>query len=247
MHHCKHLALLTLLAPHALAGGVEPQAVSAVASLRIGWDYAQVGESQSVQLLLIDPAPDYFETSQEDASAFLFGGFLGFEFPLQTPYNLRWQTGVAYYQSTSFNTKGVENFFSLPDYGDIEYSYSVENQRALIENKFLWGFTDRFYLYLLGGIGVGFNKASDYSAKSIEEHTPANGLFDSKTTTSLSYSLGFGIEGVLSNHLLMSLGYQYSDLGEYSLGHFNYGDTADTLTLPNLMTHEIVLALSVIF
>jgi opacity protein-like surface antigen len=247
MYHRKQVFLLSLLALNALASETEPQEISAVVSLRLGWDYAQIAQSQDVQLLRIDPAPDYFESSETNYSAFLFGGFLGLEFPLQSSRDMRWQTGVAYYQSTSFETEGVEYFLSMPDFGDIAYSYSINNQRFMIENKFLYGFTDRLYGYLLGGVGVALNKAYDYSAYSLNNLTPSQGHFDSNTMASFSYSVGLGLEAVVLNNWTMSLGYQFSDLGEYALGDYNFGDTTDTLTMPNMLTQELVFAVSVLF
>jgi opacity protein-like surface antigen len=223
------------------------QTISAVAALRLGWDWAQVGKSQHVQLLNTDPAPDLFKTSQANSNGFLYGGFLGLEFPLKTEVDLRWQTGIAYYQTTSFQTKGVDYFFSLPQFGDKSYSYKITNQRMMVENKLLYGFHDRIYVYGLAGVGVGFNNAYAYHERAIDPNTPANGVFNSNSVASISYSVGAGLDFVLASNWIMSLGYQFSDLGDVALGTYNNGNTSDTLKMPNTLTQELVLSLGFMF
>jgi opacity protein-like surface antigen len=223
------------------------QPISAVAAVRAGWDYAAVGKSQTVQLLRTDPAPDLFETSQENSSRAVFGALLGIEFPLKYSYPMRWQTGVGFYQTNSFETDGIEYFFSLPEFGNIAYSYNIKNQRVLLENKFLFQMHRYLLGYVLGGVGVSFNTAFNYDEKSLDPITPATGVFQDNTNASLTYSVGLGLEGVVSKNFRIGLGYQYSDLGEIALGQYNNGNTGETLTTMPTSTQEIILQFTAIF
>lgn len=226
---------------------VAKQPIQGVVALRVGWDYASVGKSQHIQLLNTDPAPDFFDSEQENSSRAVFGGFLGIEFPLRYHYPMRWQTGVAFYQTDNFETDGIEYFFSLPAFGDKEYSYQIKNQRVMIENKFLFKMYRGLYGYLLGGVGIAINNASDYHEESLDFTTPATGVFQDNTTASLSYSLGIGAELSVLDPFRIAVGYQYSDLGQITLGEYNNSNTGETLTHNHTPTQELILQFSYLF
>jgi len=247
MRYIVKTSAFCLLAFSAITHAAEPGPINAVAAFRFGSDWAQVGESQHVQLLDIDPAPDYFDTTNSTSYRPVFGGFFGVEVPFFDFPHMRWQTGVAYYQTDKLETEGIEYFFSLPDFGNKTYSYRVKNQRWLFENKFLYGFHPRLSAYALGGLGVAFNTASDYHEASIDGTTPATGIFASDDMGSFSYAMGFGFEGQIIQNIRLSLGYQFSDLGKVSLGNYNNGNTTDTLSFSTMPTQEIIMQLSLVF
>ncbi len=214
---------------------------------RFGWSWAEVGESQYVELLNTNPAPDYFDTHEKTSSRPLFGAFAGAEFPFYRD-NMRWQTGLAYYvQTHSFQTEGIDYTFSLPDFGNSEYSYSIRNQRMMFENKFLYGFTQHIFGYLLGGIGASFNKAYDYHTNSLDSTVTTSGEFATNTTASFSYSIGTGVEMDLVKNVRCALGYQFSELGKVSLGDYTTGSTNETISKDNTPAQEIIFQLGYFF
>ncbi len=228
-----------------------PLALDATAGLvfsgRLGSSWAEVGHDNRVALVKHEPAPDAFDTTQATSTRLLLGVFIGPEYDLYQE-TMRWQTGVSYYANPNpYQTEGIRYAYSLPDEGNIRYSYEVFSQRLLFENKYLWEMTDRLFGYLMGGLGVAFNEAKNYQETALNGRTLANGNFEDHTYTAFTYTLGLGLEVAVIDDMRVGLGYQFSDLGKVSLGDFNQGNLGATLMNDHTPTQELVFLLSYTF
>jgi opacity protein-like surface antigen len=73
--------------------------------------------------------------------------------------------------------------------------------------------------YVTGGVGVAFNRGANYSETALENVTPrVSPAFDNHTNTKFTYSVGAGLDWQVSPKLILSLGYQFQDLGSVSSG-----------------------------
>jgi opacity protein-like surface antigen len=219
-----------------------------VGSVRIGVDHAAVGENQQVRISTVDTAPNDFILTNPWQTKMVWGGFLGVEFPLFDSRVYSWQTGAAYYNTNPFHVQGIVTAVGDPAAAELNFEYTVRNQRAMWENKLFAKLNDRFSIYFLGGIGAAFNKASDFEETVRDPRDDVDAYFENNTKTSFSYSAGLGLEIVLWENLRSSLGYQFSDLGKIELGDLDTSDsTNETLTSPNTQTHEFIFGLSYVY
>lgn len=257
----RQLFSVALLSSCALsAGAYEPliktndqlSPVHAVVGLVFGWDWAYVGKNQDILFLTTDPAPDEFVKDSSTNSQPMGGALVGVEFPIETIGSL-WQIAVAYYQANTFETQGIDYFYSQNNLGNKAYSYSLTSYRPMLENKLLVSLTDLFlgypesYVYLTVGVGASINKAHNYKETALEPNTPATGSFSNHTETSLSYSAGIGFEVAFAEKLRGNIGYRFTDLGRYSLGTYSQADTNDSLYNNNTLVQEAIAQLTVLF
>lgn len=251
MRHVRLALLIALVASSANASYLAQDRIRAVILATFGWDWAQVMKSQNVLLNYQDPEPDYFGGGTKTNSQPMVGGALGIDFP--TRYiGSRWQMTVAYYQSNNFEASGTDYFYSLRNYGNKSFTYSVNSQRAMFENKLMFDLSEQlygthFFAYVMLGIGAAINKAYGYSEQAIQPETTATGEFASQTNTSFTYSAGVGLEYAFSTKYRLGLGYRFMDLGKVSLGQYSYADTNNTITNDNMLAQELLAQLSILF
>jgi opacity protein-like surface antigen len=223
------------------------QVLDFVVSVRGGADYAKVG-GKTVDIKLADTFALPFQYVPEDKwhSTGMWSGLLGIEFPFLNE-DLRWQSGVAYYETGHFEVEGDVLWYSEPALDNEEYSYKVKNQRILWENKWLGELDEDVFLYFLFGMGASINKTSDYQENNKSDpDIYINPSFGDETTTSFTYTFGVGLEVPIFEAWRLGVGYQYSDLGEVQLkkiedqgpGHFRFDSTP---------THEVFGSITYLF
>jgi opacity protein-like surface antigen len=106
-----------------------------------------------------------------------------------------------------------------PAFNNFTYAYKINHVNVamkgrIISNTSYYGIQP----YVSGSIGVGFNRAYDFSiTPTISEEIPAP-PFSSNTKTALSFTLGAGIQKSLFDNWQVGIGYEFADWGSYSLG-----------------------------
>jgi hypothetical protein len=220
-----------------------------VVSVRGGFDYAKPGGS-TVDIPFTLPgtgeSPDAYVPIEKWHTAGVWGALLGVEIPVWKPGN-RWQTGVSYYGTGDFHVEGIVDRQSNISLGETDYKYKVRNTRVLWENRWLTAMNNWFDLYFLVGIGWSQNKASDYKETLVYEFAIPNEPFEDKTKNSFTYSLGFGMEAALTDHIRAGIGYQYSDLGRVELGHSPSQTSTENFSTSQTPAHEVLGSLTYIF
>ena len=157
-----------------------------------------------------------YTTNNKTDDPLRFGAFLSRNLQLSSRNAL--QMGVSYHYITDMGVKGVLQQGISPPFYPFTYHYSMDSSQLLAEAKLLRQWRDIFYPYLIGGVGVGFNRAKNYST-SIPDYLTVTPYFVNKLTTSFSYSVGVGIDFLLLQSLSVGVGYRFSDLGQVELGN----------------------------
>ncbi|QLZ67537.1 porin family protein [Legionella sp. PC1000] len=232
---------LLLLVPTLLSAGTMGQitispAYSWVITLSGGPAWADnPGKSQTLSL-----QPDVFKNyAVDNASETLgLGGlFIGF----QKNINPSWlgQLGFAIEAVSKITVRGDIWEDADPDFNNYWYQYDIRPIRIALKGKIL---TDiRFWAlpYLSGSLGVSFNRASDYSIiPKIPEEIPAP-FFSSKTETSLSYSIGAGLQKQFHSNWSAGVGYEFADWGRSQLGRAPGQTLGNGLSDSHLYTHTL--------
>jgi len=148
------------------------------------------------------------------------GAFIGVERQFgQPPYYL--QAGVQYNYFGVVNINGVNSVGVEPATStNYQYRYRLQAQQLLAVVRLFTTTHKIYHPFLFAGIGAAFNRASEYDATTTQTDcinlTPT---FDSNTQTSFSYALGVGVDTDMNNNIRIGLGYQFADLGRFSLGN----------------------------
>jgi opacity protein-like surface antigen len=127
------------------------------------------------------------------------------------------QLGLSYHYITQMDANGVLAQGVTPPYPQFNYRYSINSAQLLAAAKFLHQWNELYYPYLIGGIGAGFNKASNYST-SVPSYLTLTPDYSNKSSSSFSYSVGLGIDFFKFHPVTIGLGYRFSDLGQIRLG-----------------------------
>lgn len=109
-----------------------------------------------------------------------------------------------------------------PNFNNFNYAYKINHTYVGLQGRLLGKFDDKFvYMlepYISGSLGVGFNRAYNYSeTPKIPEEVPAPS-FAAHTKTAFSYTLGVGLQKSITSHLAAAVGYEFADWGQNQLG-----------------------------
>jgi len=85
-------------------------------------------------------------------------------------------------------------------------SMQIMNELFLDTAPFFGGALGRFNPYLMGGIGISFNRTSDFFSPMA---TPGSGT----TRSNLAWNVGIGAQYQVMNNLILDLGYRYLSMG----------------------------------
>lgn len=159
-------------------------------------------------------------------------------------HTLQGQIGLAIAATSQARRSGEVWDDADPEFNNYTYSYKVQHTHIAVKGKLL---ADRGYWlipWVSGSLGAGFNKAHSFTnTPTIFEAIP-NANFTSNTETTLTYTVGAGVQKALSNHCQVGVGYEFSDWGKSEL-HPAQGQTMNTgLLLNHFYTNGLLLNLT---
>jgi len=116
----------------------------------------------------------------------------------------------------------------------------VRNTRIAVKGKVLLDNNYWLIPWVSGSIGVGFNHAHGFTKTPVIFEALPNANFTDNTKTTLSYTLGAGVQKAISAHYQIGLGYEFADWGKTSLNRAQ-GQTLNTgLKTGNIYSHAIM-------
>lgn len=129
-----------------------------------------------------------------------------------------------------------------PDFDNFNYTYKVNHTHVAIKGR-LVVLTNKVQPYISGSVGVGVNRAYDFTiTPKISEEVPAP-PFGSHNQTSFVYTLGIGIQTALTSQLQFAIGYEFADWGKTQLSTAQGQTTNQTLSLNHLYANQLQLSL----
>jgi len=151
------------------------------------------------------------------ATAGVFGGYQWQGLKSFLPYSsvlLRYE-----HQFNSTITGKVQEF-GLPLFTNYNYSMKLQSDVVNVVGKLDFTPYKSFLPYVSVGLGIAFNRVSNYNEDAIPPVSPArvSPNYNSKTNVNFAYSLGAGIDYIYSKKLWLTLGYQFADLGKVNSG-----------------------------
>lgn len=104
-----------------------------------------------------------------------------------------------------------------PNFNNFNYAYKMNHTYVALKGRLLGEFDYMLEPYVSGSLGVGFNRAYNYTeTPKIPEEVPAPS-FAAHTKTAFSYTLGVGLQKAVMSHLQAAVGYEFSDWGASQL------------------------------
>lgn len=133
-----------------------------------------------------------------------------------------------------------------PVFNNYTYHYTIQHRHIAIKGKLLLDKGSFFAPWLSASLGAGFNRAYRYANKPTIYQALPNANFASHKTTAFTYTLGAGVQHILTKHLTAGIGYEFSDWGKSQL-HRAAGQTiGNGLALNHLYTNGVLLNLTYI-
>jgi opacity protein-like surface antigen len=130
-----------------------------------------------------------------------------------------------------------------PNFNNFNYNYKISHALIAAKGRLIGDFGYFFEPYISGSLGVGFNRAYDFTiSPKISEEVPPP-LFHSNTTTTFSYTLGIGLQKSISKQLQIGIGYEFADWGKTSLSAATGQTSNKGLTLNHLYAQALKLSL----
>ncbi|WP_419421581.1 outer membrane protein (plasmid) [Legionella sp. D16C41] len=211
-----------------------------VSSLSLGPVWAEAGKTQTFFL-----TPDIEKTyvASKSTQALAAGEFfLG----LQAPFSSAWQVQVGLATATTANARlqGIIWDDADPEFANYTYRYKVRHSRIAVKGK--WLLDNGYWVlpWVSGSIGVGFNRAQDFTNTPLIFEALPNNNFTNNTQTTFTYTLGAGVQKAINYHWQAGLGYEFADWGKSHLGRATEQTRHSGLVLNHLYTHGVLFNLT---
>ncbi|HAT1762786.1 TPA: porin family protein [Legionella pneumophila] len=233
-----------VLGSTAFAGTMGPAVPSKdwtwVSSIAAGPVWARGGETQTFFL-----APEIEKTyAARKSTNVLASGelFVG----IQKTWSSQWlgQLGLAAATTGNAKLQGVIWDDADPEFNNHSYQYKIRNSRIAVKGKLL---LDKGYWlmpWVSASLGVGFNRAHEYSNAPLIFEALPNPNFADHTKTAFTYTLGAGVQKAFNDHWQVGIGYEFADWGKSELGRADMQTMNSGLALNHLYTNGVLLNLT---
>ncbi|HAT1746054.1 TPA: porin family protein [Legionella pneumophila] len=233
-----------VLGSTAFAGTMGPAVPSKdwtwVSSIAAGPVWVRGGETQTFFL-----APEIEKTyAARKSTNVLASGelFVG----IQKTWSSQWlgQLGLAAATTGNAKLQGVIWDDADPEFNNHSYQYKIRNSRIAVKGKLL---LDKGYWlmpWVSASLGVGFNRAHDFTNTPLIFEALPNPNFTNHTKTAFTYTLGAGVQKSISEHWQLGVGYEFADWGKSELGRASGQTLNEGLKLNHLYTNGVVLNLT---
>lgn len=169
--------------------------------------------------------------------------FIGIQRTLNT--RVQGQLGLAVATTSNANLSGAIWDDANPAFDNFVYTYQVQHTHIALKGKLL---TETSYHttkpYIAGSIGVGFNRASCFSNTPTLFQALVNPDFASNTTASFTYTIGVGLQKILTPHWQVGVGYEFADWGSNQLSQAEGQTIGNGPSMSHLYTNGIMFNLT---
>ena len=138
-------------------------------------------------------------------------------------------------------------YFVNPAFDTLNYTYTIENIPVLLVSQLGWQ-VEKISPYFLVGLGVSWNRASQYNETPTDPNgtaAPMRAGFQKHTEGDFAYMLGFGLSYQLSLRCNFGLEYRYTNFGQASLNSTPIQTTTERLSLGVLHSNALFIRFNV--
>jgi opacity protein-like surface antigen len=127
-----------------------------------------------------------------------------------------------------------------PIFNNYVYGYHIQHSHVGLKAKVFKDIGYSVMPWVSGSVGVGFNRANSFYNRPIIEEAVAQNNFGSHTQTSFTYTVGAGIQRVLTDNWQAGLGYEFADWGQSHLNRAIAQTQGQGLSLHHLYTNGLM-------
>lgn len=138
--------------------------------------------------------------------------------------------------------------YSTSQFNNYAYNWDIQTSVVSAYTKLQLIKFGRVIPYLNGGIGAAFNQSGKYTEignPDIDARDTPD--FRSGTQTHFAYDLGLGLDVAVNPQIVLSLGYDFQSLGEFSSGRGITTWNSQQLKLDNVYANTALLSLTYLF
>ncbi|MDX1837223.1 hypothetical protein DIZ81_06785 [Legionella taurinensis] len=195
------------------------------------------------------PAPlnnDVYSTRKKTATTVNLAA--GYRWARQQTWLPVLSAGLTYQHLFSNEINGTITQYSLPQFANYRYTWAVESEVLAIFARANLRQYQRFLPYLDGSIGSAWNTASHYRETAFSGVTPRiSPMFRHHTATDFTYSLGAGIDVVLTDKIMLSFGYEFRDWGTLTSKSGELTWSQEQLNAGHYRTHSGLITVTYLF
>lgn len=219
----------------------EPFVMRKVVSISAGPAWSGNGTTQTI---LLQPLIQNTYAATEPNNLLASGElFLGMQKQLNAKFYSQFGIALAAAGKAKFNGDVWVN--ADPNFNNYTYKYNVTHGHVAVKGKLLADVGYGVRPYVSASIGIGVNKASDFTmeTKLYQEVVPP--AFESHSTITTPYTLGIGVQEVVNENLQAGFGYEFIDWGKSELGRAS-GQLMNTtgLTENHIYTNVLLVTLT---
>lgn len=237
-----HVLFLCLLSHHGYSNNILTKDLTLGLSLAPSWYNA--GKTQNIWF---EPtyANTYVATTPEKN---LMNGelFIGWQKPWGE--NKIWEFGIAISTNTSAKLQGHIWQNADSQFNNFTYQYKIKHSDIRLKSEWLYQIKQTS-IYPYFAASIGFARNSSYSFNTtplIFEALPVED-FQNNNVTSLTYTLGIGIQKIISSNWQLGIGYQINDWGKSRLSKTSQQITTNGLYLNHFYLQSLQFTLNFLF
>ena len=206
---------------------------------------AWAGPGQNQYLYPITPPPPtitYYQYQTQTGA--LATGEIFFGLQRIVAPGLTGQLGLGLAGASDAKLQGVTTVDGVPNI--YSYTYKVNQGRLELKGKLISNYFQACQPYLSGSFGAGFNNSHDYIPISAYPLILPAPWFASHTTVGFSYTLGLGLQTMVSPHWQLGMGYEFADWGKSFLDGDNVNYDGG-LSLTHMYSNELLFSIGYVF
>lgn len=197
------------------------------------------------QTFYIDPEVERTYVARKSTDVLASGEiFLGLQKTL--PHQWLGQLGLAAATTGDARLQGYIWDDADPQFNNYSYQYRVRHSHVAVKGKLLLDKGYWFLPWISGSLGVGFNRAHDYTNTPLIFEALPNANFTDHTKSAFSYTLGTGIQKPINEHWQIGTGYEFANWGKSELSRAPDQTLNSGLHLNHLYTSGVMLNLTYI-
>lgn len=142
--------------------------------------------------------------------------FLGVQYPVRDIWLN--QIGAAIVANSYAKITGDVWDEAQPEFNNHVYRYRVQHTHVAIKEKLLLNKNWYVKPWVNASIGVALNRSGRFKNTPIISEAVATPNFSLNSQVTFTYTLGFGVQRMITNHWQAGLGYEFADWGKHYLG-----------------------------
>jgi opacity protein-like surface antigen len=178
----------------------------------------------------------------------MLGIQLGHRWDFATEWITAFSLGAQYQYFFAYHTSGQVMEFSLPEFTNYNYRWQSASNLILGNAKLNLIRYKKFSPYVNGGLGTAYNDNMNYSEIPLGSVTPRTSPdYAGNSGSQFAYILGAGLDYYYNPQLIVSAGYQYSNLGTLFSGYGAQTWSSQRLNFGTYQSNAFLVGLTYLF